>query len=372
VTIACVVTILSPYLAGMGLSRGVQDDAETAIRHGSDLYVSGESFGRAVPVPLSAVEEVRKIPGVTAVVPRIVGRIELGNDRISAVLVGVPLESFPPGLECIEGRLYGESKRNELVIGSELARRLNLHVGLLLPPFYHSRTGDRTSEIVGIFRSDVSFWQARLIVTSFHTAAHIFDQPGLATDLLVSCQSGYAPEVRRKILRGGITKIQEASARPHVVSRDELVALLNEGPRQREGIFTFFFVMAFTVGILAILVTSGHGLSERRREIAILKAVGWQTDELLLRSFVESFLISLAGASLSILLAYGWLRGLNGYGIAGVFLTDVDRAPAFRVPFRLLPIPVLLAFLIAFVVVQSGSLYSTWRAAIAPPRDAMR
>jgi ABC-type lipoprotein release transport system permease subunit len=372
VTTACVVAVLLPYLAGLGVSRGVQDDAEAAIRFGADLYVSGEQFGRPAPVPIAAAQQLRKIPGVVSVVPRIVGRIELGKDRVSAVLVGIPLDDFPAGMECIRGRLYTGGSRNELVVGSELAKRLRLDVGTNLLPFYHSRTGDHTSEIVGIFHSDVSLWQARLIVTSLRTAGHIFDQPDLATDLLVTCRSGYEDEVRRAILHSDTLQLPGGGGRLRVVSRDDLSLLLSEGPRQREGIFTLFFVMAFAVAILVVLVTSGFGLSERRREIAILKATGWQTDELLLRSLVESFLISLTGGSLAILLAFGWLRGLNGYVIASVFLNDVDRSPAFRVPFRLVPIPVLLALLIAFIVVLSGSLYSTWRAAITPPREAMR
>src|SRR5262249_33570612 len=139
--------------------------------------------------------------GVADVVPRIVGRIELGKDRLSAVVVGVPLEGFPAGLECVEGRLYAGSRRNELVVGTDLARRLNLQVGSLLPPFYRNRSGERVSEVVGVFRSDVSLWQARLIVTSIDTAAHLFDQPDLATDLLVYCRPGYEDEVRRAIPR---------------------------------------------------------------------------------------------------------------------------------------------------------------------------
>jgi ABC-type lipoprotein release transport system permease subunit len=91
-----------------------------------------------------------------------------------------------------------------------------------------------------------------------------------------------------------------------------------------------------------------------------------------LRSLAETALLALAGASLSVVLAVVWLRGLNGYWIAGVFLAGVEAAPAFRVPFRLTPAPTLLAFLIAFVVVMSGSLYSTWRVATVPPREAMR
>jgi ABC-type lipoprotein release transport system permease subunit len=372
VTTACLVAVLLPYLVGLGLSRGVRDQAEAAARFGADLYVSGEQFGRPAPVPVAAAAEVRKVPGVVAVVPRIVGRVELGKERVGAVLVGVPVKDFPAELACVRGRLYEGGRANELVMGSDLAGRLGLDVGSDLLPFYKSRSGDHISRVVGVFRPDAPLWQARLVVTSFETASAIFDQPGLATDLLVRCRPGYEDEVRRAILHEVALGPPGGSVRPRVVARDDLALLLPEGPARREGVFTVLFVLAFAVGILVILVTSGFGLSERRREIGILKATGWQTDELLLRSLVESLLITLAGASLAVVLAFVWLRGLNGYGIAGVFLPGVDRAPGFRVPFRLLPVPALLAFLVAFVVVMSGSLYSTWRAATAPPREAMR
>lgn len=372
VTTACVVAVLLPYLVGLGIARGVRDEAEAAVRHGADLYVTGERFGRPVPIPRAAADEVRKLPGVVSVTPRIVGRIELGTDRVSAVVVGVPPDAFPAGLECVEGRLPAGGPRNELAVGSDLARRLNLKIGSLLPPFYRSRSGEKVSEVVGVFRSDVTVWQARLIVTPFETAAHVFDQPGLATDLLVTCRPGYEYEVRRAVLRTLDLTGRGDGVRPRVVARGELAAVLPEGVAHREGVFTLLFVLAFAVAILVVLVTSGFGLSERRREVGILKATGWQTDELLLRSLVESVLISLAGASLAIVLAVVWLRGLNGYWVAGVFLPGVGDDPGFRVPFRLTPVPALLAFLVSFVVVMTGSLYATWRAATAPPRAAMR
>src|SRR5262249_18516755 len=152
----------------------------------------------------------------------------------------------------------------------------------------------------------------------------------------------------------------KGGVRPRVVARTDLAALLPQGLLQRDGIFTLLFVFAFAVAILVILVTSGVGLSERRREIGILKATGWQTDQLLVRSLVESLLLSLAGAAVSVLLACIWLTGLNGYWIAGIFPTGVDSVPGFDVPFRLTPLPALLAFLIALAVVMSGHLYSTW------------
>jgi ABC-type lipoprotein release transport system permease subunit len=293
----------------------------------------------------------------------------LGKEREEAVLVGVPPEHFPQGITCVEGELPRTGSLNELVLGTELARRLGLHVDSLIPPFYRNRRGDRVSKVVGLFRADAPVWQANLILTTFATAATVFDQEGLATDVLVYCRPGYQDAVRSALLR-----LPRPDGQPalRVTTRDDLAALLPQGVLRREGIFNLHYVLAFSVGILTILVTSGFGTSERRREVGILKATGWQTDEILLRGLVESGLLSLAGAALAVVLAFVWLRVFNGYGIAGVFLAGVDVRPGFRVPFRLAPVPVLLAFLVAAVVVLSGTLYSTWRAAVVPPREAMR
>ena len=71
--------------------------------------------------------------------------------------------------------------------------------------------------------------------------------------------------------------------RAEVTTSSDLLALLHKDLPHQEGIFTLHLVLAFIVAILVLLVTSGLGLSERRREIGILKATGWQTDEVRLR-----------------------------------------------------------------------------------------
>lgn len=374
VTIASLTVVLLPFLAGLGLSKGLDEQAELSISEGADLYVTARQFGRNGSVPLTVVKELEKLEGVTAVTPRIVGGIVLGKDNVSAVLVGMPRESFPADVSCVEGNLPERSNLNELVVGTELARRLGLKIGSYIPPFYHNPAGDRLSKVVGLFRSDVSIWQARLIFTTLDAAAYIFNQPGLATDLLVTCRPEYRSQVSSAIARLNAIPT-ERNPNPMslaVTSRDDLKAILPQGLLHREGIFNLHFVLLFVVGMLVILVTSGFGLSGRRREIGILKATGWQTDEVLFRSFVESCLLALAGVASAIVLAFAWLRWFNGWWIASVFLAGVDATPSFRVPFRLAPVPALLALLIGFTMVLSGTIYSSWRAATAEPIEAMR
>jgi ABC-type lipoprotein release transport system permease subunit len=374
VSVAALVVVLLPYLVGLGLAKGIEEEAEASARFGADLTITGSQFGRPVPIPLEAADQIRRIDGVADVVPRIVGEVVLGKNREHAVLVGIPPAKLPDWSGCVEGELPRQGGPNQLVLGSALARRLNLKVGSVLPPFYRNDRGERLSQVVGVFKADGPLWQANLILTTFETASDVFDQQGLATDLLVTCRDGYQSAVSRAIEQNVSAASPDGRGvvRARVTAREDLLALLPRGLLHREGIFDLHFLLAFVVAILVVLVTSGVGLAERRREIGILKATGWQTDEILLRSSVESLCLSLAGACASLLLAWVWLRIFNGAGIAAVFLAGVDALPEFPVPFRLTPVPALLAFVLSFVVVLSGTLFSSWRAATATPREAMR
>src|SRR5205807_2334267 len=99
-------------------------------------------------------------------------------------------------------------------------------------------------------------------------------------------------QVRTEIRRSISIGTSDSNPRIQVTSRSDVFDTVQSGPQRREGVLTLFSVFAFAVAILVILVTSGIGLKERRREIGILKATGWQTDELILRSAVEGILLA--------------------------------------------------------------------------------
>src|SRR5262249_45453883 len=116
-TIGCVLAILVPYLAGLGLSKGVQEQAEASVDLGADLYLTTLQVGREVPIPVAMAGEIQKIDGVRQVAPRIVTRVVLGKNHEEAVLVGLPVERFPASVTCVEGELPHASTLNELVVG---------------------------------------------------------------------------------------------------------------------------------------------------------------------------------------------------------------------------------------------------------------
>jgi len=353
--VACVLAVLVPYVTGAAIARGVRAEAEASIAAGPELHVTRLRFGRPAPMPAETAERMRAIAGVREVTPRIVGELALGVDLVPVVLVGVPPARLPeaPG-----------GAAPEFFVGAELARRLRLESGSLLPPFYRGEKGDRVSRIVGVLPDDAPPASSHVMITSLETAAEVFGERGTVTDLLVACQPGYRDAVR--------VRIEQENPGLRVTTREESRAQLPQSLRHIDGVFQIHFALAFAVGIPLLLVASGIGLQERRREAALLKATGWMTDQLLLRAFVESLVLCVLASSVAVIASWAWLALGNAWGLAGIFLPGMEADAAVGVPYRLGFEAALVASVLSLCIVATGSLYSTWRVATAPVRMVLR
>lgn len=379
-TVAAVTAMLVPVVTGLAVSEGLADESRDAARFGADLVVTGLRFGRPAPIPLTAMEALRAIPEVTSVRPRIVGAIQMGVAREDVVVVGLDPPGGPSGLGAagdvtvVEGRLFAPGAANEAVVGSRLAARLGLSPGARIPPFYTDREGERWTDVVGVFRSDLPMWEANVVLTSFETAQRFFDERGHATQLLVTCDAGYAEAIREAILRMPTLapSLSGDPLRPRVFARADVEATLARGAAFGAGAFALHFVLLFAAAVPLLVVATGAGLRERLRETGVLKMLGWGTDDVLLRAFVESLTLAVIAASLSVILSALWLGPLGARGIAAVLLPGADADPGFGVPWRLTPGPVAIAAALSLAIVLVGTLPSSWRAASAEPMEAMR
>ncbi len=372
VTVACVAAGLVPYLAALGISRGLRDDAEAALAAAADLHVTGLRFGRFAPLPRAVCAEIEALPGVLSATPRVVGELSVGDDGLPVVVIGLPDGAAPAGLALARGRLPRSGGPLELVLGAALAERLHTDVGAYLPPFYHASTGERVAQVVGVLPADAPLWSAHVVLTSLDAACEMFDQRGLVTDVLVRVRPGYESEAKAALVRlpPPAPDDPHGPLRLRVVTRPELLAYLPRGVLAKEGAFGVHFLLAFALGIPLVLVASGLGLAERRRDAGLLRALGWGADDLLVRNLAESTLLCVAGAAIALLVAHVWLGLCGGAGIARVFVADAD--PSVALPYRLEPEAALVGCAVAFAVVMTGTLWSSWRAVSAPPREAMR
>ncbi len=366
VLILCLIAVLFPFITALSISEGIKFQSLISVEEGADIYVTSDYFGSNAPISLDYLEHFRKMDGVTKVFPRIVGRTYFVN-RL-ATIVGIFSENIPQSIRLAEGTMFRE--KGEVVIGKGLAKEFILQIGIR---FSLSANPSKLFRVVGFFDADASIWSSNLILMSFEDALEFFRMEGKATDILIYTRPGYATKLAEKIQEEAGFSTPNRSGPPLRVQDKSLVKrYFQRGFNSKAGVFTALYTVAFALAIPALLIVSGFGQTERRKEIGILKATGWQTQEVMEMVALENLVMSLTSAPLAILLAMVWLKGFNGAFVAQFFIAEIGLMAPFPVPSRFMPLPCLLAFIFAVILTMVGSLYSTWRTATVPPVEAMR
>ena len=88
--------------------------------------------------------------------------------------------------------------------------------------------------------------------------------------------------------------------------------------------------------------------------------------------FFENVIIALTSAPLALILSYSWIKLFNGFFIVQIFIAGIGSMVPFKVPARFMPLPFMFSFFFALILILAGSIYTTWRASIVPPSEAMR
>jgi ABC-type lipoprotein release transport system permease subunit len=375
VVVICLVAICGSFVTGIAISEGVRADAEISVQEGADLYLTLDHFGRNAPVPLHYLDEFRSSPHITAVVPRIVGRANAyvalspteETDSELVVVLGLDRGRMALAPRSAEGPPLGELRGGEIMIGSALADHLGLRPGQDI----RLRVADVTMpfRVSAIFPRSATIWSAQLVCMNLDDAGKLFALPGYASDFLIYCRPG--PGNIQAVRQDALAILGDIPYRLQTKT-GEVASYVDKGFRHQQGLFTVFFLVAFAVGIPALLIASGLGLSDRKREISICKAVGWQTTDVLRMVLFEQVLLSVLAACLAYLTSYVWVRGFNGVLVARFFISELGSIAPFEVPASFGVAPLALALLLCLTITLTGGLYTSWRLAVRPPAEGLR
>jgi ABC-type lipoprotein release transport system permease subunit len=360
VLVLALTAILFPFLAALSISEGIKLQSRISVDEGADFYVTGDSAGSSTPLALSNIERFRKISEADRIVPRIVGRAYLKGRSVA--IVGMPDGHLPDSILVTGGRSI--QNKGEVVVGATLANRYGLTPG---SKFYMPINKWKRFTVVGVFSSECSMWSASLIYMSLDDAGDLFRMRGMVTDFLI-----YAKPKQSAVVSIYLQLENQKDPPIRIQSRELVNSYFQKGFESRAGVFTAFYLAAFAMAIPLVLILTGLGWTERRKEIGTLKAVGWQTLEVMEVVLWENIFVSILSACLALIAAFLWIHAFNGFFVAQFFIGDAGIMPAFPVPARFMPVPAFISFLLAFTLTMTGSLYNTWRMAATPAAETMR
>ncbi|MDP2793973.1 MAG: FtsX-like permease family protein [Sulfurisoma sp.] len=255
--------------------------------------------------------------------------------------------------------------KGEIVVGPALERSRGLAAGNGIS--FRSYSGKLHTFIVASVLPQASeIASADLVLMHEEDFRAFFDYPvGHYTDIALSVANPL--EVRNVAL-----KLAAALPDSRPILRDEVLRTYASIFDWREGIVLALLsaaILAF--GILAWEKASGLSADEKR-EIGILKAIGWETGDIIKMKFWEGLLISLTAFLAGFVAAY-----LHVFYFAATLFEPVLKGWAVLYPeFRLTPhidgLQVATLFFFTVFPYAAAVLAPIWKAAITDPDAVMR
>jgi len=334
----------------MFFTQALRKEAAAVLADAPELVVQRIIAGRHDLIPLDYLEKVRGIRGVRAVRGRLWGYYY--DPRFLANYTLQVPEEFP-----------WESGR--IVIGQGVARRTMSVAGSFLP--FHTYDGKQVNlKVANVMPGQTDLVAADLITISaddFRMLTGV--PPGLATDLVVEvANAAEVPTIAGKIVR------LLPDTRP--IARDEILRTYDAVFSWRSGIL----LTVLSGALLAFIIFAwdkATGLSaEERKEIGILKAVGWDTGDVLQMKLWEGASVSLTAFLVGVILAY-----LHVFISAAPLFEPVLKGWSVLYPsYRLTPVidfsQLAVLFFLTVVPYTVATIVPAWRAATVDPDAVMR
>jgi len=260
---------------------------------------------------------------------------------------------------------YMASSPESAVIGNGLARSRSMVVGDLLPLISYDKA-PLMLQIRSILPGESDLMAADLIVITSEDFRTLFKFPaGLATDLAVDVGNP-------KELATVASKIAQQFPDSRPILKSEILRTYQAIFDWRGGMVVIILASAL-LSFIIFAWDKATGLSaEERKEIGILKSIGWSTSDVLLLKFWEGVVISLTAFLLGVVLAYGHVFFLS----APIFAQALKGWSVIYPDFRLSPnvdgYQLAVLFFLTVVPYTAATVIPCWRAATTDPDSAMR
>jgi ABC-type lipoprotein release transport system permease subunit len=351
VSLFLVYTLVVFILASaMFFTQAMKREASLILKDAPEIVVQRLLGGRHDLIPLNYLEKIRNIRGVISADARLWGYYyDPASGANYTLMVPRDRTLSPDGI----------------IIGKGISRSRKIYQGDVLS--FRAYNGlVRNFTVEGELSSESELVSSDLVLIAEAGFRGLFGYPSThATDIAVTVRN-------QKELRTIAGKILELLPDTRPIIRDEMVRTYDSVFDWRSGVITVLLMMALLTFVIFAWDKASGLSAEERREIGILKAIGWETADVIAVKTYEGSLMSFFSFTAGILLAYGHVFFSQVFLFAPALKGWSVLYPDFRITPFVDPYQVAILFFLTVVPYTVATIVPSWRAAIVDPDAVMR
>ena len=270
----------------------------------------------------------------------------------------------------VEGSYFESNRKNQIIIGTKLAERLNLRFNSKIVLSFQDLEGGIAyiaCRIVGLFKTNSSQFDEMNVFVQQQDLFRILNSEPIIHEIAIRLNNIDNLDAVKASLQGAFPVLKIETWKELA---PELAYL-----SQNAGIYMYLFVGIILFALLfGITNTMLMSVVDRIRELGVLIAIGMKKSKVFIMIVLETVFLSLTGGLLGI--AIGMIT-IAYYGKTGIDLTAISVSlESFGATAVLYPILPLIMYLVLTVMIvfaaNMAALLPAWKATHLVPSEAIR
>ena len=369
--ILVVFTLLTALLTSVFLITGsIKHELHSTVDALPQITVQKIKAGRHYDIETSIADEIIGITGVSEAIPRVWGYYYFENAGVNFSLVGIDQyeQQYKNSFDAVVKKFDFDAlnNKNQMVVGAGVRKVMkksyyNNYFNFIKPDGSFIKV-----TLAGVFDGETQLESNDMILMAKETVREIFDiAEEKATDIVVKVPN---PEEVPTIA----SKIKLLYPDTRVISTHDLKVSYQNIFDYKSGIFLALFTVALFTFFMIIYDKASGLSSEEKREIGILKAIGWRVDDVLKEKFYESFILSFLSYITGVLLAFGFVYLFQAPLLREIFVGYSQLKTSFELPFIFDIQTLFLVFFLSVPIYIAATIIPSWRAATLEVDEVIR
>jgi len=362
--------LLSFMVASMAsvffVSHALEYELNLGVKGMADITLQKKVAGMYAPSQESMADKLLEIDGVLDVESRVWGYYHFQQQNRDLIIVG--LDSFAtqldPQLHTIADKF--DLNGSSIVISPLLQKIFRDSYYEHYVNFVKPDGRLKKMEIAAIFKGFTPLEAKSMVVMSKESAREIL---GLGTNEVSSffLSVGNPKEIPNIAKHLSLTYPNYSVLTAKDI-RNTYASILN----YKSGVFVAFIGVVLLTFFMIVYEKASGLSSEEKKEIGILKAIGWTIDDVLRAKFYEGGIIAFGAYLFGIVMALFYVYILGAPYILNIFVEDAIVRRFVSLPYSFDSMTLFLLFLLSVPIYIGATLIPSWRVATQDADEVMR
>ncbi|MFW2612443.1 ABC transporter permease [Aliarcobacter butzleri] len=352
------------------IKNSLQKEISQALENQSDFIIQKTIANKIKDIDTSLIDEFYEINGVSKVTQRVYGQYYFMPENVYFTIIGIDFfeETTNQDLKELLNFLNISKflEKDSMIIGNGVKKVLDKYAYF---DSYDFKLENENSKNIKIFKDlpkEANLIANDLIIMDINIAKKILDiKPDFATDIVLDVPNPLERQnVKEQIL------LKESNIR--ILQKDELKKEYENMFNYKGGIFLILFIVVIFTFILVLYQRYSMISSNDKREIGILKAVGWSIKDIIKLKIIENFVVAFMAFIIGVIFAYIFVFILQAPILKNIFIGFSNIKNDFILNQNIKISNLITLFLFFMVPFLSAVLIPVWKIAVIDATKSMK